>query len=49
MYAAGPDLVFEWAQEDVDQEAFTPGDYQARMESRGALHRSVYVLDKSKG
>ena len=48
-YAAGPDLVYEWAEENIDEEAFTPGDYKARQESRGAHHRSVYVLDKSKG
>lgn len=48
-YAAGPELVVEWARLDLDDQAFTPGDYAARTKSRPAAHRSVYVLDQSEG
>ncbi|TBU21114.1 hypothetical protein BD311DRAFT_870016 [Dichomitus squalens] len=47
-YAAGPDLICEWAEQDIDEEAFTPADYKRRVERRGATFGSVYVLDKSK-
>ncbi|TBU21409.1 hypothetical protein BD311DRAFT_743616 [Dichomitus squalens] len=47
-YVAGPDLIYEWAEQDINEEAFTPADYKRRVEGRGATFRSVYVLDKSK-
>ena len=48
-FAAGPDLIYEWAQLDVDDEAFTPGNYRVRQAAQAAQAQSVYVLDKSQG
>lgn len=48
-FTAGPDLVWEWAQLDLDDKAFTPSNYRERQASRKVGVQSVYVLDKSQG
>ena len=48
-FVAGPDLMWDWVKLDLDDQAFTPGNYRERQASRQAAVQSVYILDKSQG
>ena len=48
-FIAGVDSVYQWAQQDLEDDAFTPEDYARRLAARPPNHQSVYASDRSKG